>query len=279
MKKLTFLYLLIFLILAGCGEKEFADSILINGNFYTVDPNAPPVTAIAIQDGRILKIGTDQEIQKLNNKSTTKVIDLDGNFTMPGFIEGHGHFSGLGASLINLNFLKSKNWDEIVAMVAEKVKTVKPGEWIEGRGWHQEKWDTPLERQVLGYPYHDKLSEISPDNPVILRHASGHGLMANAKAMEIAGVSQETPNPSGGEIVRDSRGEAIGVFEERAMYIISRAYREYQETLSEEQLVEKWYKGIELAEEECLSNGVTSFQDAGSTYEEIGRYKKNGRRR
>ena len=113
---------------------------------------------------------------------------------------------------MNLNFLKSESWDEIVAMVAEKAKTAKPGEWITGRGWHQEKWLKPLDREVLGYPYHDKLSAVSPDNPVLLRHASGHGSFANAKAMELAGITAETPDPFGGEIVRDSRGEAIGVF-------------------------------------------------------------------
>ena len=113
---------------------------------------------------------------------------------MPGFIEGHGHFSGLGYSLIYLNFLDSKSWEEILAKVEEKVKTAEPGEWIIGRGWHQEKWDSTPLRNVHGYPFHDELSKISPDNPVMLRHASGHGLFANAKAMEIAGVTKETPN-------------------------------------------------------------------------------------
>jgi len=193
---------------------------------------------------------------------------------MPGFIEGHGHFSGLGQSLMNLNFLKSKSWAEIVAMVAEKAKTAKPGEWIVGRGWHQEKWETPLDKQVLGYPYHDALSAMSPNNPVLLRHASGHGLFANAKAMELAGVSKETPNPKGGEIVRDARGEAIGVFEERAMGIISAAYQAYRDSLSEADLKKEWLKGIELAEQECLLKGVTSFQDAGSSQQEIQWYKE-----
>ena len=159
-------------------------------------------------------------------------------------------FLGIGTTLQNLNFIKSKNWEEIVAMVAEKVKTTKSGEWITGRGWHQEKWNEELDRQVLGYPFHDKLSEISPNNPVMLRHASGHGIIANTKAMEIAGVSKETPNPVGGEIVRDSRGEAIGVFEERAMGIISNAHKQYLKTLSEKEKADVWYEGINLAEEE-----------------------------
>ena len=193
---------------------------------------------------------------------------------MPGFIEGHGHFSGLGKSLINLNFLKSKNWQEIVDMVAEAAKTAKPGEWIEGRGWHQEKWNEIVERNVHGYPYHDELSAVSPDNPVLLRHASGHGVFANKKAMELGGITAETLSPIGGEVVRDGSGEAIGMFEERAMSLVYSAFREYEKTLSQEDLEKRWYKAIELAQEECLKKGITSFQDAGSSYLEVDRYTK-----
>ncbi|MEL6864667.1 MAG: amidohydrolase, partial [Bacteroidota bacterium] len=154
-----------------------------------------------------------------------------------------------------------------------RAATAEPGEWIEGRGWHQEKWDQALDRQVHGYPYHDQLSAVSPNNPVILFHASGHSLFANAKAMEAAGISKETPDPAGGAIVRDNSGEAIGVFEERAMRSIRSAYKAYQDQLSPESLEAQWYDAIELAQKECLAKGITSFQDAGSTYEEIARYK------
>ena len=135
-------------------------------------------------------------------------------------------------------------------MVEEEVKTAEPGEWIEGRGWHQEKWNESPGETTFGYPSHDKLSAISPDNPVILGHASGHGVFANAKAMEVAGVSVETPNPSGGRIVRDSDGEAIGVFEETAMSVIREAHQEYLDGLSQDELKAKWLQGIRLAEKE-----------------------------
>lgn len=272
MKQLV-LTILTISLLTTCQRQETADTIYLNGNIYTVNEKQPRAEALAVRDGRILAIGNNADIEKLKAENT-EVIDLQGQFAMPGFIEGHGHFAGLGNSLMNLNFLKSKSWNDIVAMVAEKAKTAKPGEWIVGRGWHQEKWETPLDKQVLGYPYHDALSAVSPNNPVLLRHASGHGLFANAKAMEIVGVSKETPNPTGGEIVRDSRGEAIGVFEERAMSIIGQAYQAYRDSLSEEAKKEEWLKGIELAEQECLSKGVTSFQDAGASQQEIQWYKE-----
>ncbi|GJM34397.1 MAG: amidohydrolase [Saprospiraceae bacterium] len=264
---------ILFGLVVSCQPEEKASVILINGNIYTVDEQKPHAEAIAINGDRIQKVGSNDEVEQFKDENT-RVIDLEGKFVMPGFIEGHGHFSGLGSSLIDLNFLRSKSWDEIVQMVAEKAKTAAPGEWIVGRGWHQEKWIEPLDKEVLGYPYHDKLSEISPNNPVLLGHASGHSLFANAKAMEMAGISVETPNPSGGEIVRDSRKEAIGVFEERAMGMIYSAYSEYLKTLSDEEKQQKWMEGIRLAQIECLSKGITSFQDAGSKFFEIENYRK-----
>ncbi len=272
MKKLILAISAICLLIA-CNKTETADTIFINGNIYTVNEAQPRAEAIAVKDGRIVAVGSNADMEQWKGE-TTEIIDLEGNFAMPGFIEGHGHFSGLGQSLMNLNFLKSRSWEEIVAMVAEQAKTAKPGEWIVGRGWHQEKWEHSPDKQVLGYPYHDELSHVSPNNPVLLRHASGHGLFANKKAMELAGISAETPNPSGGEIVRDSRGEAIGVFEERAMGLVVAAYQAYRDSLSKEALKEEWLKGIELAQQECLAKGITSFQDAGSSQEEIQWYKE-----
>lgn len=249
-----------------------ADTIIHNGHIYTLDKDNEYVDAIAVKEGVIIATGTDEEIMAYANENT-KVQDLNQAFAMPGFIEGHGHFSGLGYSLIDLNFLTIKSWDEIVDMVESAAKNAAPGEWIIGRGWHQEKWTSTPEPSILGYPFHYELSQISPDNPVMLRHASGHSLFANAKAMEEAGVSIETPNPSGGEIVRDASGAAIGVFEERAMKIISQTYKDYEDRLSKEEVDAKWYKAVELATQECLQKGITSFQDAGSLYFEVDRYK------
>lgn len=258
-------------LFSTCQPTETADSILHNGNIYTVNPAQATAQAIAIKGDRIMKIGTNEEIEQLKGENT-KVLDLDGKFVMPGFIEGHGHFSGLGKSLMNLNFMKSKNWDEIVAMVAEKAKEVEPGVWITGRGWHQEKWNTTPEKNIHSYPFHDALSEVSPDNPVMLGHASGHSLFANKAAMDAAGISKEMPNPAGGEIVRDEEGNAIGVFEERAMTAVRNAYNEYLETLSEEEKYNTWLEGIRFAEQECLSKGITSFQDAGASFKEVDQY-------
>ncbi|MCB0657787.1 MAG: amidohydrolase [Saprospiraceae bacterium] len=265
--------LLISLILFQCTKpvSPKASKVLLNGVVATVDSSNSMVEAIAIKDDRILALGSTVEIQKYIGPET-EVLDVEGAFVMPGFIESHGHFSGLGSSLINLNFMHTKSWDEIVAMVDSAVQQAQPGEWIIGRGWHQEKWTEPLDRSVLGYPYHDRLSAISPDNPVLLSHASGHSVFANKKAMDLAGINHETPDPFGGEIVRDASGEAIGVFEETAMSLIRSQYQDYLKGVSTEEKYSTWLKGIRLAEKDCLSKGITSFEDAGTSVRELQDY-------
>ena len=260
------------LILAGCQPDIPAPELILHhAQVYTVDAEGTVAEAVAITDDRIVAVGSNDEILAMADDATER-IDAQGGFLMPGFIEGHGHFSGLGSSLQNLNFLKSQSWQEVIDAVAEQAKESEPGEWIIGRGWHQEKWRETPNRNVLGYPYHDELSAVSPDNPVMLSHASGHGLFANQTAMRAAGVTAETANPSGGNIVRGDNGEAIGVFEENAMGIVRDAYRQYTNTLSADDLVKQWYDGIALAEQECLRKGVTSFHDAGGSLIEMDRY-------
>lgn len=271
-------YFLLIFVIFGCSKDEFADTIIKNAKVYTVESAEKNISSVAIKDGRIIEISATDLSEKLADK-TTKIIDANGQFLMPGFIEGHGHFSGLGRSLQELNLLKTKSWDEIVSLVEERVKKAKPGEWITGRGWHQEKWHAYPGETYYGYPDHKKLSEISPDNPVMLIHASGHGLFANAKAMQLARINIETLDPKGGAIIRDGKGEPIGVFEENAMSMIRGLYQDELNSKDPEELHEKWEESIDLAMEECLKKGITSFQDAGSSFKEIHDYTemaKNG---
>ncbi|MFT6807664.1 MAG: putative amidohydrolase YtcJ [Saprospiraceae bacterium] len=269
-----YVILALFFALGACQSTEKGPDLIIhNAYIYSVDSDKSVYEAIAIKGQLVYQLGSETEILKLQ-EAHTEVIDAEGAFVIPGLIEGHGHFSGYGQSLINLNFLKSKSWEEIVSMVEARAKETPKGEWIYGRGWHQEKWEEVPEDHVHGYPRHFDLSELVPDHPVLLVHASGHGLIANAKAMEISGVTPETPNPAGGEIVRDDLGNAIGVFEERAQNIVRQAYSYYLEEQSDEERLDNWYKGIDLAQKGCLENGITSFQDAGAGFEDMERYRK-----
>jgi predicted amidohydrolase YtcJ len=153
--------------------------------------------------------------------------------------------------------------------VEEAVQKAQPGDWILGRGWHQEKWDKTPSPNVEGFPIHTSLSKISPENPVFLGHASGHASFANAKAMELAEVTRSTPNPPGGEILHDARGNPIGIFRETASGLIRRAQAHDEGKRTREQIMADDRTEIELAIEECLSKGITSFQDAGSSFATI----------
>ena len=240
---------------------EKADLVLLNANLVTLDEELPRAQALAVSGGRILAVGTNEKIRTLVDDKT-QVLDLEGHLTIPGFIEGHGHFLALGRSLAELDLTTARSWGEVLIAVRQAASTTPAGEWILGRGWHQAKWDRPPERNVEGLPYHDGLSEAVPDNPVLLTHASGHAVFANRRAMELAGVDDSTPDPPGGEIVRDAEDHVIGVFRENAAALFGGVSQDQRN----EESVRNW---IELASRECLENGVTSFQDAGSSIRTI----------
>ena len=272
-KHIPLLILVLSMLYSCAAEQDLdADIIYVNGNIWTVSDEQKTVSAVAVKDGKVIGTGTVESMDSYKSEQTV-IFDLEGKFMMPGFIEGHGHFLGFGNSLLKLNFLDSKSWDEIVSMVSEAANELPEGTWIEGRGWHQEKWSAGSpDKNVLGYPYHDELSALTPNHPVILRHASGHALFANKAAMDIAGVTAESVSPLGGEIVKDGNGQVIGVFEERAMGIISQVFQNYKSTFSEAELKDEWLRAIEKAEEGCLENGVTSFQDAGTYFYDMEGY-------
>ncbi len=273
-KLLSFiLCVLIIGFTVSCAQKKPADLALINGKIVTVDEKIPEAQALAAKDGVIIAVGSNKNIERYVTEET-QVIDLEGKLAIPGFTDAHGHFTSLGRALLRLNLMNVKNWDEVVALVKASVQKAKPGEWILGRGWHQEKWDKTPQPNVDGLPIHHTLSKVSPDNPVLLSHASGHASYANAKAMELAGITKETPDPPGGEIVRDSNGNPIGVFRERAQRLLDRESSDYLDKRSHEEIVAEQIRIVELAMQECLTKGVTSFHDAGSSFETIDFLKK-----
>ncbi len=271
-QNVTFLSIFL-LLLTACSspERETATLLIYGGPIYTVDTTQTTVEAVATKGDKILFAGTLNEAEVYKDEKT-QLIDLKGKTMTPGLIEGHGHFMGLGYNELNLDLMNTKSYQEIVEAVAEKVKTAAPGEWIIGRGWHQSKWDSMPKVTVNGFQTHDLLSAVSPDNPVYLKHASGHASFANAKAMEIAGLqvlSKEGIDKftvEGGEVMRDGLGRPTGIFNERAMTIIT---EHIPETTAE-----KNRKAFELAVAACQRNGITGFHDAGIGKETIALYEE-----
>ena len=255
-------------------DVEPADMVIYNGKVVTVDDDQPEAEGIVIRGDRIELVGSNDEVEPYIG-SETDVIDLDGRLAIPGFIDGHGHFMGIGSNKMNLDLLDTTTWQGVIDMVAEAVEQAPPGELIQGRGWHQSKMtDLDESNTVRGFPTHHALSEVSRENPVILRHASGHASFGNAYAMELAGVDSNTEQPDGGEIVMDPNGEPIGVFVERASRIIGRATRNVESRMTDADREAQTWRQLELANEEVLSKGITSFQDAGSGRETIELFKR-----
>jgi predicted amidohydrolase YtcJ len=261
----------VVLSLAGCTRS--ADLVLTNGKIVTVDPEVPEAQALAITGHKILAVGTSAEIAEYVG-AQTEVIDLDGQLVIPGFIEGHGHYTSLGESKLMLDLNNARSWGEIVALVAEAVGDAEPGEWIRGRGWHQEKWDRVPSPSVEGLPTHHGLSRVSPDNPVVLGHASGHASFVNAKALELAGITAETPDPQGGEIVHDAQGNPTGALRETAQRIVSAALERSLEGRTTEQIEAEQRRIVQLAGEAALAEVVTTFHDAGASFETIDFFKQ-----
>ena len=248
-----------------------ADLVLRGGRIVTLDDRVPEVEALAARGGRIVALGSAADIARYIGPAT-EVVDLKGQFAMPGFIEGHGHFSGIGEGKLNLDLMNTKSWDEIVHQVAEAVERAKPGQWIVGRGWHQEKWTSVPQPNVEGFPTHASLDKVSPNNPVILTHASGHASFANAKAMELSKITATTANPNGGEILKDAKGEPTGLLRETASGLVRRGAGEPAPTAEETEA--RLRRVLELADQEILSKGITSFQDAGTGFETVNRMKR-----
>ena len=255
----------------GTAQAPPADLVLTNGRIVTVDDGRPEAEAIAISKDRIQALGSAEEIKKMIGPGT-QVIDLQGQLAIPGFIESHGHFAGVGGAQLQLNLMNVESWDKVVAMVAEAVTRARPGEWIYGRGWHQEKWTARPTVHVEGFPTHASLDKVSPNNPVLLVHASGHAAFANGKAMALSGIRRPTESPAGGEILRDATGDATGLLRETAQRLIKRGAGAPPPTPEETMARDR--KALELASAEVLAKGITTFQDAGSDLSTIDRMKQ-----
>lgn len=256
-KKIVFILLIAMLTtlfpVQALAQESTADSVYLNGNIYTVDEGFSTAEAIAIKGQYIIGIGSNDDVRKFIGTST-KVIDLGGKTVVPGLIEGHMHYPGEGQKLLQLDvFWKPK--DVILELVKAEADRLPDGEWITGNGWNQEVWDVPE------FPTKEDLDSVAPNNPVALKRTCGHATWVNSMALELGGITKDTPNPQGGEILKDENGEPTGILTDTAASAVRSLIPPFNEERQKEALL--------LAQDELFSYGLTTSMDAGSGLEDI----------
>ena len=239
-------------------DDVMADTVYVNGNIYTVDEDFSKAQAIAIKGQYIVGVGSNEDVKGFVGEST-KVIDLQGKTVIPGLIEGHMHYPGEGQKLLQLDlFWKPK--DVILAAVKAEADRLPDGEWITGGGWNQEVWDIPE------FPSKEDLDEVAPNNPVALRRTCGHATWVNSLALEIGGITKDTPNPQGGEILKNENGDPLGILTDTAASFVTSKIPPLTAERKKEALL--------LAQDELFSYGLTTSMDAGSSVEDIQQMKE-----
>jgi predicted amidohydrolase YtcJ len=201
--------------LGAVAQQQPADLIVVNARIYTSDQNHPMAAALAVRGDRIAFVGSRREAEALAGPNTTR-LDLGGKTVIPGMVDAHAHLLSLGQALRTVNLVGTTSYDDVIARVVERAKTMRPGEWIRGRGWDQNDWSDQR------FPTHEALSRAVPNNPVYVTRVDGHAALVNAKAMELAGVTAATKDPEGGRLIRDARGNPTGVLVDRAQGLVGR---------------------------------------------------------
>ena len=232
----------------GCVPRSGADLIFTGGTILTMDKHLAPAPALAVVDGRILSVGEESEILPLANRSTRR-IDLRGAVVVPGLTDSHFHLRSFGRSLEELQLVATASAQDIASLEAARAGLLPPGTWIRGRGWDQNDWPGQA------YPTRRPLDEAAPEHPVILSRVDGHAIWVNSRALALAGISDATPTPEGGAILRDGDGHPTGV-------LIDRAKERVEAVLPSASTadIRRW---LLAAMERCNQVGLTEIHDAG----------------
>lgn len=252
----VFTFILSTFPVSSSAAVEIADSVYINGNIYTMDEEQPTAAAMAVKGQKLIFVGSNENVKSYIGNNT-KITDLKGKTVIPGLMEGHMHLPMLGENLMKVDaFWKPKA--EIIAAVKAEAAKVQPGEWITGFGWNNTIWEDK------SYPTKEDLDAVAPNNPVVMERTDGHMIWVNSKALELAGITKDSVNPQGGEILRDAGGNPTGCLTDTAGEPVQMIIP----ALSEERKME----AIQKAEAQLLSYGFTSIMDAGSNMATINQY-------
>ena len=249
---------MLFLALAGglSAAPEIAELAIVNANIHTVNPAQPRARALAIRAGKILAVG-DSVTEHIG--PATQVMDLQGATVIPGLIDSHVHMAGFGAMVETFDLRSVSSIAEVAAIVSRRAAALPAGAWVQGRAWDQTNWGGE-------FPDHTALTRAAPDRPVFLTRIDGHAAWVNRKALELAGITKETPDPMGGKIVRDAQGEATGILIDRAQGLVSAKIP----PPTDEQIRQR----LRAAALECAKLGMTSVHDAGISAQMLRAYQQ-----
>ena len=248
-------------ISASCAPR--VERLLVGGTVHL--PTGPRQAALALAGGRIVAVVEPGDVAAWR-RAAGEVVELSGAHVYPGFTEGHGHFISFGRALESVDLTNTESFAAVVGRVRTAATTVPPGAWVLGRGWDQNDW---AERN---FPHHRELTAAVPDRPVLLRRVDGHAALANAVALAAAGIDRSTPDPVGGRILRDERGEPTGVLVDTAVDLVDRVVP--TPTTAD---LERW---AVAASRRLAAVGVTAIHDAGTTADELAtlrRLREEGR--
>jgi len=232
------------MLLSACSDTENVDLIVTHAKIYTVDKDFSKAESFAVKDGKFVAIGTNDEI--LSNYTAAKMLDMNGKFIYPGFIDAHSHFAGYCLTLLQAGLRGTQSFEEILDIITRHDNKY-DAKWVLGRSWDQNNWE------VKDFPVNDKLNELFPDKPVYLRRVDGHAAIANAKALEMAGITAETQVDGGKVLVKN--GKPTGVLIDNAMSLVSRLIPDVDKNQT--------IKAIAQGEQNCFAVGLTSVCDAG----------------
>ena len=250
-KTQTFI-LVIILFVTGCSSEKTcieSDLVLVNTKIYTANPKNPTAEALAIKNGKFVFIGTNTEAQNFNC-GESKLLDLEGSFVYPGFIDAHAHLKGIGYREMNLNLQGADSLKSMLTQVTIHANKLQIGDWVIGRGWIEKKW--PEAR----FPTLEELDAISSDKPIALERADGHAIIVNSLALKLAEIDRDTPDPIGGKIDKDINGEPNGVLIDKASLLVEKIIPKRSRQDEKNALKEGLYR--------TASMGWTQLHDAGS---------------
>ena len=234
-----------------------ADLIVTDAKIFTGDPAHPEAEAVAVLGDRIVAVGQGDDVTAWRGPAT-RVIDAGGRRVVPGFNDAHVHFVSGGMDLDNLDLKNAKDTEEFVKRIAERAARTPKGEWLLGGNWDDQNW-TPAR-----LPDRTLIDRVTPTTPVFLSRYDGHMALANSVALRLSGVTAKTPDPAGGEIVRDARGEPNGLFKDAAMSLVAKVIPPFSR--------EQRLRAARRALAHAASLGVTSVQDMNPEYDDIAVY-------